>query len=169
MPRYAAFLRGVMPTNAKMPELKRCFELAGFTNVRTLLGSGNVVFDARSTSEAAITRAAEVAMEKQLRRVFPAMVRRVDALAALIADDPFRAFALPKDAKRVVTFLRARPEKLALPIEQDGAQILRVIDREALSAYVRTPKGPVFMKLIAQTFGDDVTTRTWDTIRKVTS
>jgi len=30
MRRYAAFLRGVSPMNAKMPELKRCFEAAGF-------------------------------------------------------------------------------------------------------------------------------------------
>jgi len=28
MPRYAAFLRGVSPMNAKMPELKKCFEAA---------------------------------------------------------------------------------------------------------------------------------------------
>lgn len=169
MPRYAAFLRGVMPTNAKMPELKRCFEVAGFTNVRTLLGSGNVVFDARGTSEPAIERAAEAAMQDQLGRTFMTFARRVDALAALIDSDPYRKAKLTGDAKRVVTFLRAAPNKLALPIEQDGAQILRVIDREAFSAYTRTPKGPVFMTLIKRTFGDDVTTRTWETILKVTA
>ena len=37
MPRFVAFLRGVSPLNAKMPELKLCFERAGFTNVRTIL------------------------------------------------------------------------------------------------------------------------------------
>ena len=31
MPRYVAFLRGVSPMNAKMPELKAAFEAAGFT------------------------------------------------------------------------------------------------------------------------------------------
>ena len=45
MPRYVALLRGISPMNAKMPELKRCFEDAGFGNVKTLLSSGNVVFD----------------------------------------------------------------------------------------------------------------------------
>jgi uncharacterized protein (DUF1697 family) len=34
--RYAAFLRGVMPTNCKMPELKRAFEDAGFKDVKTV-------------------------------------------------------------------------------------------------------------------------------------
>ncbi len=48
MPRYAAFLRGVSPMNAKMPELRKAFEAAGFTEVKTVLSSGNVVFDARN-------------------------------------------------------------------------------------------------------------------------
>ena len=46
MPRYAAFLRGVTPMNAAMPELKRAFEDAGFTDVVTVLSSGTVVFTA---------------------------------------------------------------------------------------------------------------------------
>ena len=59
MPRYAAFLRGVMPTNAKMPELKKAFESAGFTDVKTILSSGNVVFSARDASETSLQRKAE--------------------------------------------------------------------------------------------------------------
>jgi len=34
-------------------------------------------------------------------------------------------------------------------------------------AYLPSPKGPVFMTLIEQAFGKDVTTRTWDTVAKV--
>ena len=34
--------------NAKMPELKRCFEAAGFGDVKTVLATGNVVFSAPS-------------------------------------------------------------------------------------------------------------------------
>jgi uncharacterized protein (DUF1697 family) len=41
--------------NAKMPELKRCFESAGFTDVATVLGSGNVVFDSRAASESRLS------------------------------------------------------------------------------------------------------------------
>ncbi len=35
------------------------------------------------------------------------------------------------------------------------------------SAYLPSPKGPVFMTLIEKTFGKEVTTRTWDTVRKL--
>ena len=42
MPCDVAFLRGVSPVNAKMPELKHCFEQAGFTNVKTVGPCGPV-------------------------------------------------------------------------------------------------------------------------------
>src|SRR5437773_304942 len=66
MPRYAAFLRGVMPVNAKMSDLKKAFEAAGFTDVKTILGSGNVVFSARAASEASLQQRAEAAMAERL-------------------------------------------------------------------------------------------------------
>ncbi|PYP00458.1 MAG: hypothetical protein DMD57_16365, partial [Gemmatimonadetes bacterium] len=62
MPRYAAFLRGVSPMNAKMTELKQAFESAGFTDVKTILASGNAAFNARATSETSLQRKAEGAM-----------------------------------------------------------------------------------------------------------
>jgi len=73
--RYVAFLRGVSPGNASMPALKRCFEQSGFTGVRTLLASGNVVFDARKASGAALARRAEAAMLAGLGKSFDTVVR----------------------------------------------------------------------------------------------
>ena len=45
--------------------------------------------------------------------------------------------------------------------------MLAVRGAEVLSAYVPSPKGPVFMRILEKTFGKDVTTRTWDTIAKI--
>lgn len=154
--------------NARMTELKRAFEAAGFTDVKTLLTSGNVVFDARSTSEEALERRAEKAMRLALGRTFPTIVRRLEALEELLASDPYRDFRLAPGSKRVVTFLREPPgRKPSLPIELDGARILVVRGREVFSAYVPGPRGPVFMALIEKTFGKNVTTRTWETVTKV--
>jgi uncharacterized protein (DUF1697 family) len=167
MPRYVAFLRAVTPMNAKMPELKRCFEQAGFTDVKTVLSSGNVVFNTRTASEAAIERKAEAAMTEQIGRAFYTIVRPASALIETLESDPYAAFRLPANAKRVVTFLR-KPHKvkLSLPIEVDGARILAIRDREIFTAYTPSQRGPVFMTLIEKTFGRDVTTRTWETVRK---
>ena len=167
MPRYVAFLRGVSPMNARMPELKKCFEAAGFTNVRTVLSSGNVVFDARAASEPALARKCEAAMHKALGRSFYTIVRPVSHLRELLATDPFAAPGVPAKAKRVVSFLReARAPKAALPLAQHESAVLCMIGREVFSAYVPTDNGPVFMRLIERTFGKDITTRTWDTVAK---
>ncbi|HEY6158588.1 MAG TPA: DUF1697 domain-containing protein [Gemmatimonadales bacterium] len=168
MPRYAALLRGVMPTNAKMPDLKNAFQSAGFTDVRTVLSSGNVAFTARAASEATLERRAEAAMARRLGQAFLCLVRSMDALRDLLAADPYRAFRVDPGAKRIVTFLRAKPPSPPeLPIERDGARILVMKGREVFGAYLPTPKGPVFMTLIEKTFGKDVTTRTWDTVAKL--
>ncbi|HKT59930.1 MAG TPA: DUF1697 domain-containing protein [Gemmatimonadales bacterium] len=168
MPRYAAFLRGVSPMNAKMAELRKAFEAAGFTDVKTVLSSGNLVFDARRGSETALQRAAEAAMQERLGHAFVTIVRPIDALREMLATDPYHQFRVSPGAKRIVTFLRTAPgPSLQLPIEQDGARLLAVIGREVYSAYLPTPKGPVFMTLIERAFGKDVTTRTWDTVTKV--
>lgn len=167
MPRYVAFLRGVSPMNAKMPELKAAFEAAGFTNVKTVLGSGNVVFDARAASEAALEKKAEAAMKKALGRHFYTIVRSVEHLEGLAAADPFATHKLPKAAKRVTSFLREPPAaKPKLPVEQQEARVLALHGRDVFSAYVPQPNNPVFMNLIEKTFGKDITTRTWDTVLK---
>ena len=168
MARYAAFLRGVMPMNCKMPALRAAFEAAGFTDVKTVLGSGNVVFDARSSSEQALEQRAEAAMHEDLGQAFFTIVRPIEHLRQLLATDPYKRFKVSPKAKRIVTFRRGRPQaKIALPVELDGARILAMKDREIFSAYLPNPKGPVFMGLIQKTFGKDQTTRTWDTVAKV--
>jgi uncharacterized protein (DUF1697 family) len=168
MPRYAAFLRGVSPMNAKMPQLKAAFEAAGFTDVKTVLSSGNVVFTATRAAESSLERKAEAAMTKGLSHDFLAIVRPVDALRQMLESDPYEAFRLAPGAKRVVTFLRDEPSaKPALPIALHGARILAIQGREIFTAYVPNPKGAVFMTLIEKTFGKEVTTRTWDTVAKV--
>jgi uncharacterized protein (DUF1697 family) len=168
MPRYAAFLRGVSPMNAKMPEVKRAFEVAGFANVKTLLSSGNVVFDSRSASTPALEAKAEAAMQKHLSRTFLTIVRSIDELRELLASDPYRGVRLEREAKRIVTFVRKPPAtKLKLPIERDGARILAFQGNALFSAYMPTAKGPVFMTLIEKALGKEQTTRTWQTIEKV--
>jgi len=170
MPRYVAFLRGVSPLNAKMPALKACFEQLGFTDVRTLLSSGNVVFTSSRKSVPALVQTIESGMASELPRSFPTVLRTVEHLRGMLQADPFSRFSLPHGAKCVVTFLSQPPQaSIALPIELEGAQILAATDSEVFSAYIPGERGPVFMNLIEKTFGKNVTTRTLETVRKCAS
>ncbi|HXV85573.1 MAG TPA: DUF1697 domain-containing protein [Gemmatimonadales bacterium] len=168
LPRYAAFLHGITPVNATMPGLRRAFEAAGFTRVVTVLSSGNVVFDADRAAVRALERRAEAGMRRHLGQTFVTIIRPVEGLKKFLWLDPFRSFALPPKARRVVTFLRDRPtRKLRLPMEVQGTRLLVLKGGMVFSAYVPTPQGAVFMAVIERTLGKDVTTRTWDTVARV--
>jgi uncharacterized protein (DUF1697 family) len=114
-----------MPTNCKMADLKQAFESAGFTDVKTILASGNVVFSARRAAEGGLERKAEAAMFEHLGHAFLTIVRPIEGLQRILVTDPYDKFGVSPKAKRIVTFLRAAPTaKLELPIEADGARIL---------------------------------------------
>jgi len=142
MARYVAFLRGVSPMNAKMPELKRCFESANFSDVRTLLTSGNVVFTARSASADSLQRRAEAAMRRELPRAFSTFIREATHLQQLIDSDPYAQFELPPEAKRVVSFLRAPIDTpVRLPIGPVPARAPCCRSRRACLVRIRHHRG----------------------------
>jgi uncharacterized protein (DUF1697 family) len=158
-----------MPVNASMADLKRAFEAAGFTEVSTFLSSGNVMFTAPAATPASLERRAEAAMTRCLGHAFLTMVRPIDRLRELLESDPYEGFGIPPQAKRIVTFLRKVPAVMPpLPLVQDGVHIVAAQGTEVFSAYLPNPKGPVFMTLLQKTFGKEQTTRTWQTVTRVT-
>ena len=153
--------------NLKMSQLRDCLESAGLSEVKTILASGNAAFTARNESTASLERRVEKVLRDTVGREFHTIVRSVADLERLIAEDPFQKHALPRGAKRVVTFYRkVSTDKVELPTERGGARILEIRKHEAFSAYVPNPQGPVFMQLIKDTLGIAVTTRTWETVLK---
>ena len=90
MTRYAAFLRGVNVggVNLKMADVKTVFEDAGFTAVRTILASGNVVLESRAGVDA-VRRTAEQALREAFGYDAWVLAYDVDTVAAISAGYPF--------------------------------------------------------------------------------
>src|SRR5262249_29346039 len=170
MTEYVAFLRGINVGGhgaVSMEDLKKAFEHCDFKDVKTIATSGNVAFSSPMT-EVAIVKKAQAALQKRFGRETPVHVRSRDELRKMVEADPYKGFAIPKDAKRVITFLDASAKTaLKLPHHQDGASILRIKDGVAYSAYLRSPKGAVFMRVLEQAFGKAITRRTWDMITRL--
>ena len=169
MPRYVAFLRGVSPQNARMADLKKCFEAAGFTNVITVISSGNVVFNTRRRDLARLEAHIEATMRDQPGLVFPVFVRSVKALQALVRTDPYALFAVPSQARRVVTFLRTPADTPSLPLSVGTVSILSSHGCEVFSIYDPAEQPPSFMRLLEKNFGRSITTRSWETVQKCAS
>src|SRR4051812_30410175 len=91
---YAAFLRGIMPTNPNMrnEKLRGVFESLGFSNVQTVISSGNVIFE--STSKDKDVAKLEITIEKALTAKLginsTTIIRSKNDLEKLIASDPFK-------------------------------------------------------------------------------
>jgi len=135
--------------------------------VKTILGSGNVIFRNALQVGSSARAQIEAAMQKDLGRVFATTVRSIDELAALVASDPYKAFKLAPSSKRIVTLLHSKPTGAGETSHRAGWRAPSVHQgTEILGAYVRSENGPVFMRLIEKTFGKDLTTRTWDTLGK---
>lgn len=66
MTRYVAFLRGVNVggINIKMADLKQTFVDLGFDDVRTILASGNVLFESSRTGRAKLKKDIEAELNK---------------------------------------------------------------------------------------------------------
>jgi len=175
MPRYAALLRGInVGGNKKVPmaDLKKLFEKLGFTNVKTLLNSGNALF-ASDEKKAALHGKIEKAMAEKFGFPIPLILRTVDELKALAESEPFKGITVTPATRLYITFLGEGSKKSSLkaPFEsEDGAcRILRISPTEVCSVLTLAEDvGTVdAMGIIEREFGKNVTTRNWNTVQKM--
>ena len=160
MARYAAFLRALNVGGTsviKMDVLRKQFEKLGFTDVKTVLASGNVLFDAKG-SAAAATKAIEGIG-------YTVCVRTAAEVRRIAEHDPFGG----KDPDRLyIAFLEKEPSTdavkklLALGTDQfhvDGMEAYWLRPRDA----AQLPSGNVFEKIL----GVKSTMRGVKTIRRI--
>lgn len=166
---YAALLRGINVGRAKrvpMADLRQVYTDAGFTAVRTLLNSGNVVFAGPSPLPA---DAAAVLEEALVRRT--GVRSAVVLLSAAELDTAVTANPLTERATDPSRLLLAvydgRPPGLADLLAQDWAPEALALGERA--AYLWCPAGVLQSPLASALgkLGGSVTTRNWATIRKL--
>lgn len=165
---HVALLRGIAPANPLMRnvELRTVFEGLGFAGVRTVLSSGNVLFEAtgrRTALEAAI----DTALHRHLGAPCLAVVRSRRRMERLAATDLFDEADDGGDRRCIVTFLRASPAAgPPLPREHEGSTVLALQDA-ALLTVVDTARSTPVLRWIEQTYGTAATTRSWATVRRI--
>ena len=113
MAAYLAMLCGInvgARNKIKMLDLDASFVGLGHTDVITYIQSGNVVFQSRSKSAAALVRGIEGRITDELGLDVRVLVRTRDEMAKVVKANPFlKSGADP--ARLHVTFLAEPPEK----------------------------------------------------------
>ena len=149
--RYVALLRGIMPMNPNMrgEKLREVFESLKFTNVHTVIASGNVVFDSPSKSAAALEKKIEDALPKQLKFTSTTMVRSQKEIELLVKKNPFKGVKDEKPNYLLVTFFKDHRKELC-----------SVID-------VTSSDSPKFMSDLEKKYSKAITSRTWKTVHRI--
>lgn len=172
MTRYAAFLRGVNlgKRTVKSADLKSAFEALGFENVKTLLASGNVLFDAKTSR--GLQAKIEAGLGQQFGFDVGTVLRSVEELKAMVEADPFGGRVEGEDKKLyVMMFAEKLPAGVAVPSVAGDYEVLPPQERDIYLIGYRKPDGTYAaggLLLIEKQLpkGRLVTTRNWNTILK---
>jgi uncharacterized protein (DUF1697 family) len=173
MTKYVALLRGIGPGNPNMrnDKLRGVFESLGFTNVRTVISSGNVLFESSDSSIPALEAMIEKAFPEQLGFTSTTIIRSAKQWQELLDKNPFTKYQHGPTTYLTVTFLKTKPgseaKNQALPEGKDY-QMVAVYDREiCFTVDTTAAKTPDLMLYLEKRFGKQITTRTWKTVERI--
>lgn len=138
-----------MNPNMKSTKLKEFFERLGFENIKTVIASGNVIFDSPSTDITSLEEKIEKELPKRLGFTSTTIIRSQGEIAALIDKNPFKNVKDEKPNYLVVTFFK-EPRK----------EISTVID-------LTKSNGSDMMRMLEKEHGKAITTRTWKTVHRI--
>lgn len=174
MANWVAFLRGVnVGGHAKLPMKPLCeaMENGGFSNVKSYIQSGNLVFDHSANSALDITTALKTCIKSHADLAPEALVMHRDNLAQIHADCPF--ITPETDPKTLHFILLSKP---ATAPNLAKIEDLRAADESILitnrAAYLLAPSGIGRSKLMAafeRNLGVPTTARNLRTIDTVLS
>jgi uncharacterized protein (DUF1697 family) len=181
MNQYVALLRGINVGGKnliKMMELKACFEALGFTNVRTYIQSGNVLFSADQSNQARLTSLIEDALSKTFSYTSRVVLRSEKEMKAVVAQAPEDFGSQPAVYRYDVIFLKepltsaeaiqsvSTKEGVDRAFAGDGVLYFsRLISKATQSHLSRIVSMPVYQSMTIRNW--NTTTKLLDLIRKV--
>jgi len=171
---YVALLRAVNVGGRSVDKdtLRDAFARAGGRNVRTVIQTGNVLFEAAAATVDGVVAGA-------CRRLRPAlgiepvvMVRSAAEIARLLRQGPFAGTAAPAIVKRYIVFLSRPPLKrprLPLLLPKEALDLVHVSKRECWVVSRRKPNGWYGFpgEFVEAAVGVAGTARNWSTVTKL--
>ena len=116
MTKFVAILRGInVGGRRKLPmiELKELFHKLGYSEVKTYIQSGNVIFNAEAEEEE-ISNAVENAIFEAYNFEVPVICRTAEEFQQSISQNPFYEDAAVEVERLHLTFLKQLPEQKQL-------------------------------------------------------
>jgi uncharacterized protein (DUF1697 family) len=172
--RVVALLRAVNVGGTKalaMPALCKLLGAQGFTEVKSLLQSGNVVFGCGAKADAALERQLETVVAKGLGVQTAFFVRTAREWAAIVANNPYPDAARDDPSRFVMMAFKSAPaakDVAALRAAIVGRETITAVGKQIYAIY---PDGQGNSKLtnalIERKLGVACTARNWNTVLKL--
>ena len=171
--RYLVMPRGInVGTRNRVPMAELWSKLAdeGFSNVATVLQSGNVIVSTESDRPDEVAGA----MQRLLREGFdvnvPCVVRTANQVRGVLERNPLQA-VVSDPSRYLVSFLSEEPDPEVVEALLGEDHSPETILIEGTEAYIWTPDGVKAMKLsnayLERRFGVVATARNWNTVEKI--
>lgn len=167
-----ALLRGINIGRAKriaMADLRELMRDLGYEDVRTLLASGNVVFEAPGSVTGDPAARIEAAIEERAGFSARVTVLGADELTAIVEANPLLEIA--DDPSRLAVGVvqeSADLDRVGPLLERDWSpETLAIGPRAVYSWYPNGFRDSPLQKALSAALGDSVTARNWATIGKI--
>lgn len=153
-------------------KLRAVFESLGLEHVQSVIASGNIIFTAPRA--AGLEKQIEAALFEQLGFHSTTVIRSHTTLQQLVASKPFGDAVHSADQYLLVTFLKNKPDVLALELPlttADGASTVLGYDAKANAVFTRTDatavKTPDVMAYLEKQLGKAITSRSWNSVQRI--
>jgi uncharacterized protein (DUF1697 family) len=172
MKRHIALLRGINVGKAKrvpMADLRALMETLGYAGVRTLLNSGNAVFDAKGGPPAGHANKIRAAILAHTGVDCEVIVKTAADIAAAIAEHPLKHHA-DDDSRLLVMFVQEQASLDLLQPLVDGDWAPEAFAVGAHAAWLWCANGIIesrIAKAAGKALGTRGTARNWATLEKL--
>ncbi len=151
-------------------DLRKLVEDEGFTDVKSYIASGNLVFEGSGKPEALEARF-EAAAAKTLGLKSDWILRTPTEWTAMIKASPFPDFATASPSKYLVTVFKTQPDPARLAEVEGIATLGEAMKLVGRALYICFPEGSGNSKLagaaIEKRVGARGTARNWNTVLKL--
>jgi uncharacterized protein (DUF1697 family) len=171
MKTYIALLRGINVSGhrmIKMDELKKILGELNYTNIRTYIQSGNIIFESENKEPASLEKQIEEKILNHFDFQVPVAIRTRSELDNIYNNNPFLGKRSEPTDKLHVTFFPEQPDKEQLNKIEGLLFLPDEFIASGREVYLLCPNGYGQTKLTNQFFENKLkltaTTRNWKTI-----
>jgi len=130
-----------------------------------------VIFDSKKDSLKNMEKRISTHLENYFKFPIPVIIRKSESIDKLIKDDSFKGIIVSKDIRLYISFLKTDTRssvELPWTSEDRSFKILNKRDGNIWSVLdLSVSKTPKAMNIFEKFFGKEITTRNWNTIKRI--